>query len=326
MKGFKLWIVLLALPAVGFTNCSSFSEVTVPANDTAAPLVGSRVYEPGESDVVRFGSVSYETHDPNGTWYLAPFGFDAGGMHTLSVGTYSDRRCCYPNSSVCGWITTLSQTTVDSENANPGDTVSNGRYLWFNFKPSTSYGSRTCDIHRFGYLIQAVDQAGNISTGTASVTYTAPDPVIPGGGGYLPIIGGSGSSDSCDEAEGTTCSTRPSACQYGFMVDGTWQCLNGNDKCVPPPEGIPGSYCAGPWDGSKGLGCGRGMLQSGWEYGSACTAGGSITSRCMPGTKCISGLHPQHGSACGPVPACGTLPTCWYVDQAANVCSVDDWR
>ena len=334
MKNLRLLpILLVTFPMFGFTNCSNFSNVTVPAVDTYAPVVGSRVYAPGgpSGGSIHFGPVSYQTEDEGAQWILAPYAYDAGGVRLLSVTSWADKRCCQDaNPNICAWITSLTQAYIDEEDAAPGDSVSNGRYDYFIFRPGGGGpGGTTCNIDRMGYLVQAADFAGNTSATTGSVTYTtpqAPDP--PGGccsGGWPPIVGGSTGGDNCDESkEGAPCMVQPEGCQSGFLVEGTWQCINRNDKCVPPPEGIAGSYCGGPWNGSTRLGCGRGMYQSGWEYGSACTQGGSPTSRCMPGTKCVSGLHPQHGSACGPVPACGTLPPCWLVDEAANVCASDD--
>jgi len=326
MRDYKLWIVLLTLPAVGFTNCSDFSDVTVPAVDTTKPIVGSRVYEPGDTDgVIQFGNVSYQTQDYDGHWILAPYGYDSGGVHMLSVGVYADKRCCQTwDPNICAWTTSLTQTLIDSESANVGDTVSNGRYFYFDFSPSSS-GAANCDIIRFGYTFQAMDFAGYLSSGSGSVTYTAPPPPPSGGGGggFPPITGGTGSSGGCDESANTPCSAVPAGCQFGFQVQGTWQCINGNDKCVLPPEGVAGSYCSGPWTNTPNL-CGRG-LASQHQYGSACTLAG-VNSRCMPGTACKSGLDPQHGAGCGVVPACGTLADCWHVDDNVNICSVDDWR
>lgn len=321
MKDYKLWIVLLALPAVGFTNCSYFGEVTVPAADPYDPLVGSRVWTPDEPDVIHLGSVSYETQDPNGTWLFAPWGYDSGGIQVLDVTVYEDIRCCQnSNTQICAWVTSLTQARIDSENANPGDTVSNGRFDYFGFTPKTNLLSgTTCNLHRFGYLVQAADFAGNTSTATGSVTYTKPPmssatPIFPQGTGA--------DNDDCDLL-GTACSVRPAGCQYGFEVQGTWQCFKGNDKCIPPPQGVVGSYCSDPWTNTPNL-CGRG-LASQHQYGSACTLAG-VNSRCQPGTRCISGLDPQHGAGCGKVPACGTLAECWHVNDNANICSADDWR
>jgi hypothetical protein len=326
MKEIKLWIVLLALPAAGFTNCSYFNDVTVPAVDDADPFIGSRVFEPGQQGVILFGNVSYQTHEHDRQWILAPFGFDTGGVQVLSVGTYSDKKCCYPNSSTCAWITSLTQVVGDEEYAIPGDTVSNGRYLSFLFTPRKDGPSGTiCDIVRFGYVVQASDFAGNTSTATGSVTYTAPEPIFIDG--YTPIVGTSttgGGGSSCDEAQqGTPCSAVPQNCQPGLYVQGTWQCISGADKCVFPPEGVAGSYCGGPDNGSTRLGCGRGMYEDGWDYGSACSIQGGA-NRCMPGSHCESDEHPQYGAACAPVQACSVLPTCWLVDQAADVCTADD--
>jgi len=327
MKNYKLWILLFALPAVGFTNCSDFSDVTVPAVDTSKPIVGSRVYEPGETDgEILFGNVSYETHDPNGQWIFAPFGYDSGGVHMLSVGTYEDRRCCQNwNPDICAWITSLTQTFIDSESANVGDTVSNGRFDLLRFTPKTSSGGLTCDVHRFGYTFQAMDFAGYLSSGSGSITYTLPEPEPPSGGGgsgFCCLVGGTGSGGGCDEDANTPCSAVPDDCQPDFQVQGTWQCIDGKDKCVLPPEGAVGSYCNGAWTGEGGSS--NPKANCGKAYGLSCEAG-----ECYPGSIC--NLQSNTGTKCGlPLknPTTGEyycpIPQCWLVNEKANLCA-EDW-
>jgi hypothetical protein len=317
MKDYKLWIVLLALPAVGFTNCSYFGDVTVPAVDPYGPAVGSRVWTPDEPDVIHVGSVAYETQDPNGTWLFAPWGYDPGGIQVLDVTVYEDIRCCQNwNPQICAWVTSLTEARIDSENANPGDTVSNGRFDWFGFTPKTNLLSgTTCDLHRFGYLVQAADFAGNTSTATGSVTYTKPPmssatPIFP--------EGTRADNDDCDrDLLGTPCSVRPAGCQDGFEVQGTWQCFKGNDTCIPPPEGIADGYCSVAWESTPNL-CGK-------AYGLSCEAGD-----CFPGTIC--NLQYGTGTKCGqplrdpnpPYEELCPIPHCWRVNEKANLCA-EDW-
>lgn len=334
MKRYTLCLLLLSTPMLGFTNCSYFAEVTVPAVDTTPPIIGSRVWsnELSLSGNIYFGEVAYQTSEPYGNWILAPWGYDAGGLKELHIRVDKDEKCCLilPGvGTVCQKKLGTSERITHSETGEVGDTVSNGHYDVFGFR-LTDYGHPSCDLIRFGYLVTATDFAGNVSSAAGSVTYINPVPDEPltvtppryGRGPAVPFGVVEVAGPGCTESG--SCSKRPPGCQYGFEVQGKWECDDDRDVCVLPAQGVANSYCSGPWTGASPNLCGRG-LASQHAYGSPCTISG-LSSRCMPGTRCISGIDPRVGAGCGEVPACGELADCWHVNDNANICQQDDWR
>lgn len=334
MKTHMRWLLLLTTPIFGFTDCSYFSEVTVPAVDTSPPYVGSRVWsdELSLSGDIFFGEVAYQTSDPYRNWMLAPWGYDPGGLKELRIDIDTDEKCCkiHPTyGTLCQKPLGHYEQRTHSETGEVGDTVSNGHYGFFSFE-LTDYGDPSCDLIRLGYLVTATDFAGNVSSTAGSVTYINPVPDEPltevpprwGNGTRFPTGTVHVTSPECTKSG--SCSERPPECQFGFAVQGTWACDDNRDVCVFPAQGVANSYCSGPWTGASPNLCGRG-LASQHQYGSACTISG-LNSRCMPGTACKPDLDPQHGAGCGEVPACGTLADCWLVDDNANICQPgDDW-
>lgn len=157
MRRYTFLMVLLALPSLGYTNCSQFSTVTVPAVDNTDPIAGFKVIRSGQSPVIHYGDADYTTDNPNLIWTIVPFGYDAGGMQELDVLKTRFR--------VDGGCTILNNGDFSPDNdtqpqADPGETSTNGIYLHTTVSASTDISPTGCRVE-WRYRATATDQAGN---------------------------------------------------------------------------------------------------------------------------------------------------------------------
>lgn len=169
MHRINILVVLMAVPALGYTNCTSFSDVTVPATDNLDPLVGFKFGQVGGSgSTTVYGDVTRNTSDYSTDWGIVPFGVDLGGMRKLQALT------SWGPAPGCTVITAggFFNPAVDTQPAaSPGDTVTNGIYLLRYISPSDIVTPSTCPIS-YRVTVSAEDYAGNVSTAVFRLNYT----------------------------------------------------------------------------------------------------------------------------------------------------------
>lgn len=173
MNKYALLALAVAIPSFGFTDCTNFSDVTVPSTDTTSPeFVGTNIFSvpSGGSYVqgIHIGFFGFTTTLYNGSWGLAPFGTDSGGLQKIKVDKTIRKQC----SGV--WTTVENTTLIDEDTVSgPGDTVSNGRYLVITFRPS-DHGASSCKRIELSYDITVWDFAGNASGTAFELKYLKP--------------------------------------------------------------------------------------------------------------------------------------------------------
>ena len=123
----------------GFTDCGSFSQVTVPASDSSAPFWFSGIWR---SQAFRHSTVNGNLNVTLSSFgeqvALVGSGLDNGGMMRLRV-TYNRRVSCCNAQGLCKKVL-LEDTQVyeDSQSGGTGSRVSNGIYGAQLFSPQDS--------------------------------------------------------------------------------------------------------------------------------------------------------------------------------------------
>lgn len=127
MKRRKTCMTLLAAPALlatmGPTNCQHFAQTTVPASDTTAPIIGTRMFFFGEEELGLW-PLYRETSNPDAVWVIYPFGFDGGGIRRVQMG-HGISVYCVDQTGISAHFASISET----QTGGPGSLVSNGIYL-----------------------------------------------------------------------------------------------------------------------------------------------------------------------------------------------------
>ena len=171
MKQRKAWVALvLVAPAFGFTNCEHFNTVTVPASDSTAPIVGTRYLDNDGGDAIRFDGFVETIHgDVGKNYFVAPYGFDGGGVQALHIQRHATKYC--ENGDIGTIVHYHFLPESDEGSGGVGDQVSNGRYLYFLFRPLDYVtADSNCEVD-MTWAITAVDYNGNTSTGWGGISY-----------------------------------------------------------------------------------------------------------------------------------------------------------
>lgn len=167
--------LLAAIPLFGFTNCSYFSTVTVPAQDSAAPIVGSRMWIDGEERIDLWSS-SHPT--AGGIVVAVPFVYDGGGAKTLTVGQTVEVYCYNPQQHL-GQITFLHYVNRSaSQSGGVGSSVSNGLYLTGDVTDLTAFSSQCyagfqLEEVTYSWSATGTDFANNSASTGHSLIWTA---------------------------------------------------------------------------------------------------------------------------------------------------------
>lgn len=170
MKEKVLLLVAFAL-ICGFTDCNHFSEVTVPTRDFVQPEIGVNVAfvpEPLTPWGVVFGPWGLTTTIYDGSWIVAPFGVDAGGIKRFQVHRVIRTEC----RGVWRTVENVVEADIDGV-GDVGDRVSNGRYLILNFNPK-DYASRSCKRVELRWDSIAEDYHGNTDSSWGEIRYLRP--------------------------------------------------------------------------------------------------------------------------------------------------------
>lgn len=162
MKLRKPWKATLVVPALlatmGPTNCQHFAQVTVPATDTTAPVIGTRMFFFGEEELGLW-PLYRETSDPDAVWAIFPFGFDGGGIRSVRM-THALSVFCVDAPGISVHFVPVHE----EQNGGPGSLVSNGIYLDGGARSFGEYTSFCAEVESatYSWAITAEDFAGNV--------------------------------------------------------------------------------------------------------------------------------------------------------------------
>lgn len=157
--------------ATGFTECSSFSSVTIPATDTSKPVAFAGVWRNGSYQATSKSGNTYVYHITPGESVLAiGAGIDGGGTHRLKMTGSFEWTCC--SGDICGRTQSLTAPKIDEQAGAVGDSVSNGIWDYFSVELPTCGNGRPPDSFSYGWSAEATDFHGNTSTtGSYAVVY-----------------------------------------------------------------------------------------------------------------------------------------------------------
>lgn len=155
----------LLLPAFGFTECSEFDTVTVPEEDTLPPFAGTRLFRRNGEEVIRFDGARFEADAFNENFIVIPFGYDAGGLASIFMYRSATVQCGTQPKIIWSFVDEL-----DAQDAQPGDQISNGRWLYFNFRPNQLTNNPDCTVTMF-WTVEVQDAAGNETIARGSIRY-----------------------------------------------------------------------------------------------------------------------------------------------------------
>lgn len=169
-KSFPIAPAFLALLALCGGGCEYFSMITVPAVDTLPPAAGTRYLASDGDDQIRFdGFVEVIHGDVHKNYLIAPFGFDPGGLQTLTVSRSGRRTCSEGGIGSVTTYTFFSQTRSGDEHV--GQSAPDGRYVWFDFAPSDYVSEGDDCTVDMGWLIEATDYHGNTTSASGAIRY-----------------------------------------------------------------------------------------------------------------------------------------------------------
>lgn len=169
-----LLMLVAVIPLCGYTDCNYFSTVTIPAQDTQPPIVGTRMWIDGQERIDLWSS-SYAS--ASGSIVVVPFVYDGGGARTLTFGQAATVHC-YNAQQHLGQATSIhyiQQST--SQTGSVGSSVSDGMYLIGSVSNLASFGSYCYDGFElesvsYGWGVWGTDFAG-LGAGTDhQITYT----------------------------------------------------------------------------------------------------------------------------------------------------------
>jgi hypothetical protein len=169
-----LGVVLLCVPASGYTSCTYFSSVVVPATDGVRPMMAARVFIDGV-ETTRVGTITQSVDDPDAIIVAVSAAIDAGGVRSLTMTRRVEVRCHDAGAEPeLGQLTVVSFTPLrDTQSGTVGSTVSNGLYLVDAFRLSdyTNLCAPGFDLVRVTYLwsMTARDFHGNTASLPESV-------------------------------------------------------------------------------------------------------------------------------------------------------------
>jgi hypothetical protein len=113
------------------------------------------------------------------------------------------------------------------------------------------------------------------------------------------------------------------------LVDGVWECVNGQDVCEFKSEGTEGNYCTSPYvDGVDPIS----KKKCGFQSDALCDPS-NTASDCYPGTQCkIEDPAIGNNYRCNRplqnqqiLDNCpGVPPSCWRLSEKHNLCIFDD--
>lgn len=123
----SLAFVVVALSPLlsGFTACSQFKKVTIPATDTKPPVAIGSYFVDGENHW-SLSPVDYVTNDPNADIIAVATAWDAGGARRVHMDRYVEIWCSKPGFGQMTSVTFFPHSATQSGGI--GDTVSNGVY------------------------------------------------------------------------------------------------------------------------------------------------------------------------------------------------------
>jgi hypothetical protein len=154
----------LLLLSTGFTECASFTDVTVPATDTTLPLTYDGVWLNGQYLTASMTGNSFEYHlSPGESVVAVSSGIDTGGLQSVEMYTGWSSRCC--SGSVCSLAQPLSHAISDQQAGGVGSTVSNGIWVYSSVGLPTCGSGYTLSSFRFSWFTRARDFHGNTVVG-----------------------------------------------------------------------------------------------------------------------------------------------------------------
>ena len=166
----RLLAPLLVLPLAGFTNCDSFTPVTIPASDTSPPITYDGVWDL-DYLVGAASPSSFTFHlDRDHTVLAVSSTLDGGGARKLDMFSSSTYTCC--TKTVCRYTTPVSAPQTDQQNGSVGSKVSNGMYVYAEVTVPSCPTGYTLQSFRFSWYTRGEDFYGNRTTGkTQSIVY-----------------------------------------------------------------------------------------------------------------------------------------------------------
>jgi hypothetical protein len=161
---------VLLLLSTGFTECESFTDVTVPDSDTDKPTTFDGVWIGGQYVQSAFTGSSFVYHaEPGENVLTIAAAVDRGGLKRLEVHSGWRRTCC--SSTVCSISSPLTSPRVELQEGTVGSTVSDGIWVYEAVQvPTCGEGWKLT----FGYswFTEAEDFHGNITFGNyQSIVY-----------------------------------------------------------------------------------------------------------------------------------------------------------
>lgn len=170
----KKWLMVSAAPALfammGPTQCQYFGQVTVPAVDTNAPTIGTRMFFFGEEELGLW-PLYRETSNPNAVFVIYPFGYDSGGVRRVELVHSISVRCADQTGFSIHLV-----PVVEEQAGGVGSLVSDGIYL---DGGARRFGELThlcgqVDEIVYNWGISAEDFNGNVTEGPGGVVVYIP--------------------------------------------------------------------------------------------------------------------------------------------------------
>jgi hypothetical protein len=171
------WLILAALPSLGFTDCSEFHEVTVPRTDTDPPAIATKIIvDGGEPRLMLPGS--NESRTEFRSVILAPAALDFGGVRRISYQPHALITCRNLKDMIGQQVSIEYFRQTDSQEGQIGSRVSNGEYLLSGISRDDFAGYCAHDFQLasidYTWTWEAEDFHGNRHSGDGSFTYEAP--------------------------------------------------------------------------------------------------------------------------------------------------------
>lgn len=170
----QLLLIFSLVPLSGFTSCQYFSTTTVPASDTTPPIAVASLVR-GSDQVIRFGSLSEVTHDPNENLIPISAIYDNGGARTVTMNR-SVRVTCRQGSLTQLSIFDFLPSLTDTQAGSVGSSVSDGIWVGEGIRFSQFIGvcnpGFTIDNARYGWSFSGSNFHGMTASGGGSITFT----------------------------------------------------------------------------------------------------------------------------------------------------------
>ena len=171
------FVIALALPSAGFTDCQYFGQVPIATNESTPPIVGARMWVDG-AESIRPGD-SY-TYSSTGDIVIVPFVYDNGGAWVLNLHAQEVEVFCHdydadPEESQVTRIVFFDEVASQPP-GQPGELRSNGLYTVADITDLSSYEwychpGFDLETVTYSWRVAGRDYSGNEAGALGTVVY-----------------------------------------------------------------------------------------------------------------------------------------------------------